>query len=109
MLQKKLDLSSYDYETPFRPPPALAPLLVSFSREVIRFAPADLWGFGLEYFSAMVAEGTPDRFLNKQTKAMEEKQRLHDAESKRKQIQKEKKQAAAKAKAEGGDAADEAE
>ncbi len=92
MFQKKLDPLEYDFEVDFSPPPALAPLLLAFSREVIRFAPVEIFGFALEYFSSQVAEGSPDRFLKKQTKFAEEKQKIQETEKKEQKKSNRKKQ-----------------
>lgn len=102
-MQKKAEPISYDYNKEFNPPPNLAPILTAFSKEVIRFQPSDLLGFALEYFSCIAAEGTPELFLNKQRKSMEEKQRIWDSEKKRTEIKKEKKARAAAAAVEEED------
>jgi hypothetical protein len=96
IMQKKSEAShSYDFEKPFAPPESLTHMLVAFSKEVIRFQPADLFGFALAYFTALSAgEDALDKFLAGQAKIAEEKQRVWDAEKKRAKKKKEKAAAA---------------
>jgi hypothetical protein len=93
ILEKKYAPSSYDLTSEFSPPATLAPILTAFSAEVIRYQPAgesNLFGFALEYFTAIVDDGTADTFLRKQAKLADEKQKALDLEKKRTQITKEK-------------------
>lgn len=98
ILSKNAGPSQYDLDSEFSPPAALVSTLTSFSREVIRYQPlgdANLFGFALEYFTALVDDGSAESFLRKQAKVASEKQKVIDMEKKRAAIAKQKKLKAA--------------
>jgi len=95
IMQKQAEPHTYDFRSEFAPPDSLAPALVAFSKEVIRYQPGDVLAFALEYFTAIAETGSAELFINKQGKMADEKQRAVDVEKKRSQITKEKKKKAA--------------
>lgn len=91
VLQKKSEPHTYDLESAFDAPEALSVLLLNFSREVIRFQPADLFGFALDYFTTMSEQGDVDMFLDKQRRLADDKQKLWEADKQRTHMAKERK------------------